>query len=87
MSSCTELLEELAIISRMNNYNYLFYNDYEFDIICGLFLDAMADRMIQISKDEKMSIGDLRNMRESLISEITVLVKTYANVDLNEDVK
>lgn len=86
MSSCTKLLEELAIISKMNNYDYLFYNDYEFDIICGLFLDAMADRMIQISRDEKMSRDDLVNMRESLINEITMLVKTYANVDLNEDV-
>jgi hypothetical protein len=78
-----EALDQLTVVSTMNKFTHLFYKEDEFIAICGLFLDAMADRMIQLGKDEGIPKQDIAKMSESLIKEVTKLVKTYTNVDLD----
>ena len=79
-----DALEDLIAISQTNKFTELFYSKQEFIIICGLFLDAMADRMIQLGKDEGIPKQDIAKMSESLINQISKLVKTYTNVDLGD---
>lgn len=79
-----EALDQLVVVSTMNKFTHLFYTHDEFITICGLFLDAMADRMIQLGKDEGIPKQDIAKMSESLINQISKLVKTYTNVDLGD---
>ena len=77
-----EALDQLAVVSTMNKFTHLFYTDDEFITICGLFLDALADRTIELGRQEGITKENVREMTESLINEINKLVKTYTNVDL-----
>ena len=77
-----EALEQLVVVSSMNKFTQVFYTHDEFLTICGLFLDAVADRTIDLGRQEGMTKDNMREMTESLINEINKLVKTYTNVDL-----
>ena len=79
-----EALDLLAAVSTMNKFTHLFYTHDEFITICGLFLDALADRTIELGRHEGISKENVREMTESLINEINKLVKTYTNVDLGD---
>lgn len=79
-----EALEQLTVVSTMNKFTHVFYTHDEFITICGLFLDAVADRTIELGRQEGMTKDNMREMAESLINEINKLVKTYTNVDLGD---
>ena len=47
-----ESLDQLTVVSSMNKFTHLFYKYDEFVRICALFLDAVADRTIELGRQE-----------------------------------